>query len=231
MYPAESRIDASRLEPSLIPLIPLDVCYIDRNQLSLYFLSMRQTSGTAFFRAFSDTLARAFRWQRSPATTRPEVVGLNTASMPVLSAPRTWLSDLAWQKVLEFNQSQCQLQNTEPTPNRNSYEAVRQRWESLLRQPMSLIKALDLCKEAHDKSPFVFSNSTTFCLVAKAIVEELAKDLPPVEGHILRNTSANYVSGRVSKRELIEILRIYESKWSRLARVSGNGHMDRAVNG
>ena len=192
---------------------------------------MRQTSGTAFFRSFSDTLARVFRWQRSNVSAKAEVVGLNTGNMAVLSAPRTWFGELAWQKVLEFNGSQCQLQNTQPTPNRDSYEAVRQRWDTLMRQPMSLMKALDLCKEAHDQSPFVFSNSTTFCLVAKTMVEELAKDLPPVEGHILRNTASSYVAGRVSKRELIEILRVYESKWSRFMHIAGNGHMDSAVNG
>jgi len=192
---------------------------------------MRQTSGTAFSRLFSDTLGRLFRWQRSAAPAKAEVVGLNANTMAVLSAPRVWFSELAWQKVLEFNGSQCQLQNTQPTPNRDTYEPVRQRWETLLRQPMSLVKALDLCKETHDKAPFVFSNSTTFCLVAKAMVEELAKELPPVEGHILRNTASSYVAGRVNKRELIEILRIYESKWSRIAQVSGNGYMDRAVNG
>jgi len=190
---------------------------------------MRQTSGTAFFRTFSDTLARVFRWQRSTPTAR-EVVGLK-ANTAVLTAPRTWLGELAWQKVLEFNNAQCQLQNTQPTPNRDAYEGVRQRWETLLRQPMSLVKALDLCKEAHDKAPFVFSNSSTFCLVAKAMVEEIAKDLPPVEGHIVRNTASNYVSGRITKRELIDILRTYESKWSRLVALSTNGHMDRAVNG
>ncbi|HKQ39882.1 MAG TPA: hypothetical protein VJ063_17525 [Verrucomicrobiae bacterium] len=192
---------------------------------------MRQTSGIAFFRAFSDTLGRAFRWQRSTSPPKTDVVGLNASNMAVLSAPRTWLSELAWQKVLEFNSSQCQLQNTQPTPNRDCYEKVRERWESVLRQPMSLVKALDLCKEAHDKSPFVFSNSTTFCMVAKAMIEDLAKDLPSVEGHILRNTASNYVSGRITKRELIEVLRVYESKWSRFVQVSGNGHMDSAVNG
>src|SRR6185436_4714309 len=138
---------------------------IDRGLNSFYFACMRQTSGTAFFRLFSDTLARAFRWQRSPTPPRAEVVGLSATSIAVLSAPRTWLSELGWQKVLEFNHAQCQLQNTEPTPNRNAYDGVRQRWESFLRQPMSLVKALDLCKEAHDKAPFVFSNSSTFCLV------------------------------------------------------------------
>lgn len=191
---------------------------------------MRQSSGIPFFRSFSDTLARALGWQR-PATPRGEVVGLKEKDMAVLTAPRTWLSEMAWQRILQLNSSQCQLQNTQPTPNRDTYEAVRERWESLLQQPMSLVKALDLCKEAHDKAPFVFSNSTTFCLAAKTMVDEIAKDLPAVEGHILRNTAANYVSGRVTKRELMEILRIYESKWSRLVAVSGNGEMDRAVNG
>jgi hypothetical protein len=149
----------------------------------------------------------------------------------VLSAPYPWLSGLSWQKVLEFNSSQCQLQNTQPTPNRASYETARQLWEASLKQPVSLVKALDLCKECHDKSPFVFSNGSTFCLVAKAMVEELAGGLPPVEGHILRNTAANYVTGRVSKRELIEILRIYESKWSLLVNISGNGHVEAPPNG
>jgi hypothetical protein len=195
---------------------------------------MRQTSGTAFFRLFSGALSRAFRWQRSPPSPAPQTnrnLVQNDGTIAVLSAPRTWLNELAWQKVLEFNHSQCQLQNTQPTPNLKSYEAVRQRWESVLQQPMSLLKALDLCKECHDKSPFVFSNSSTFCNVAKAMVEEIAKDLPAVEAHILRNTASNYISGRVAKRELIDILRVYESKWSHLARVSANGHVDRAVNG
>ena len=145
--------------------------------------------------------------------------------MPVLSAPRAWLTQLSWDRVVGFNNSQCQLQNAQPT-NHQSYEKVRQLWEAALGQPMSLVKALDLCKECHDKSPFVFSNSSTFCLVAKAMVEDLAKDLPPVESHIVRSTVANYISGRITKRELIKILRVYESRWCLLAQPSGNnGHV------
>jgi hypothetical protein len=191
---------------------------------------MRQSSGTAFFRTFSDTLARAFRWQRaaSPRVSPKAGAAQNT---PVLSAPRSWLTPLSWEKVLTFNNSQCQLQNAQPARNEEAYEAVRQLWEATVDQPMSLVKALDLCKQCHDKAPFVYSNSSTFCLIAKAMVEDLAKDLPPVEGHIVRTTSANYVSGRISKRELMEILRVYESKWCLLAQPSSNGHMDQAANG
>jgi hypothetical protein len=194
---------------------------------------MRQTSGTAFFRSFSDTLARAFRWQRgsSPQVSSKAGPDSNERAMPVLSAPRVWLIALPWDKVLNFNQSQCQLQNAQPSRNQESYDTARQLWETALNQPMSLVKALDLCKQCHDKSPFVFSNSSTFCLVAKAMVEDLVKDLPPVEAHIIRATVANYISGRVSKRELMKILRIYESKWCLLAHISGNGHVDLAANG
>jgi|SRR5687767_3902280 len=189
---------------------------------------MRQTSGATFFRSFSETLARAFRWQRTaaapafaPETAKPKVA--------VLSAPRVWLNEFSWDKVLSFNQAQCQLQNTQTTQNPKSYEAVRQLWESRLGQPMSLVKALDFCKECHDQSPFVFSNSSTFCQVAKALVESLVATLPSVEAHIVRTTTAHYVSGKVSKRELIEILRMYESKWAALAQVAGDGQLDSAA--
>lgn len=204
-------------------------CYIDRSSNTFYLAVMRQTSGSAFFRTFSDTLARAFRWQRSASTTAPAQASArrSTKPMAILSAPRPWLSQLSWEKILSFNESQCQLQNTQPTPNRESYDTARQFWDGCLGQPMSLVKALDLCKTCHDKAPFVFSNSSTFCLVARTIVEDLAKGLPPVEAHILRNTAASYIVSRVSKRELLEILRVYESKWSWLTHVSGNGHVEK----
>jgi hypothetical protein len=190
---------------------------------------MGQSSGTAFFRSFSDTLARAFRWPRASTAAAPAKIStverIRTAKT-VLSAPRRWLSELPWERVQGLNHSQCQLQNTQPTPNRGSYDAVRQLWEAAHGQPMSLVKALDLCKESHDKAPFVFSNGRTFCLVANAMLEDLVKSLPPVEGHIVRTTAANYVSGRVRKRELLQILRIYESKWSLLSDLSRNGHIE-----
>lgn len=196
---------------------------------------MRQTSGAAFLRSFSDTLARVFRWSRSaPSEANPvDVRGRGHAEaaskvITVLSAPRPWLKEFTWERVVNFNQSQCQLQNTQ-SANSDSHEAARQIWEARFAQPMSLVKALDLCKQSHDEAPFVFSSSSTFCMVAKAMVETLARDLPPVEAHIVRTTTAHYVSGRVTKRELISILRVYESKWSALAQArlnasARNGH-------
>src|SRR2546423_3773307 len=191
---------------------------------------MRQSSGTALFRSFSETLARAFRWHRGSTATRPIKVGAvqqSSMAKAVLSAPRTWLSDISWDKLQSLNLSQCELQSTQPTPNRDCYDAVRQAWDAAHNQPMSLGKALDLCKESHDKAPFVFSNSSTFCLVAKTMIEDLVKSLPAVEAHIVRGTATNYVAGRVRKRELLEILRIYESKWSALTHESRNGHVEK----
>jgi hypothetical protein len=182
------------------------------------------------FRSFSDTLARAFRWHRGRAAAtagKTEVVERIPSAKAVLSAPRLWLSELSWEKLQSMNASQCQLQNTQPTPNRRSHDLVRQAWEGAHGHPMSLVKALDLCKESHDKVPFVFSNSSTFCLAAKAMLEELVKSLPPVEAHIVRATASNYVSGKVRKRELLHVLRMYESKWSQLAYESRNGHMEK----
>lgn len=144
--------------------------------------------------------------------------------MPVISAPHPWLHDFHWEKVLTLNQAQCQLQNTQMTPNPKSYDQVKGLWEQRAIERMPLEKALDLCRECEQKAPFVFSNTSTFSQVGKALVEELVKGLPSLEAHIVRNTVVRYVSGNVTRKELFDILRFYETKWRPgLDKLSSNG--------
>ncbi len=89
---------------------------------------------------------------------------------------------------------------------------------------MPLEAALDFCRECEQKRPFVFSNSSTFAHVGKSLVQELVKNLPPLEAHIVGNTTAHYITGTISKRELFDILHFYETKWEPgLDRISRNG--------
>jgi hypothetical protein len=91
-------------------------------------------------------------------------------------------------------------------------------------QNISLEKALDFCRECEQRAPFVFSNTSTFSQVGKGLIEDIAKNLPSVEAHIIRNTVAHYVSGTVAKKELFDILRFYETQWRPgLDKASGNG--------
>ena len=150
--------------------------------------------------------------------------------MPVISAPHPWLTEFNWEKVLTVNQAQCQLQNTQTTPNPKSYDLVKGLWEQRATQKMPLEKALDFCRECEAKLPFVFSNTSTFSQVAKALVEDLVKGLPPLEAHIVRNTVARYVSSQITKKELFDILRFYEAKWRPgLDKLSSNGASEHPI--
>ena len=193
---------------------------------------MRQISGTHFFKSFSDGLFRAFRSPRaaSPMTnTRCTEPSTSTSaqphpSMPSLDTARPWFNEFPWEKVLTTNQSQCKLQNTQTTPNPKSYDRVKDQWEQRIAQNMSLGQALDFCRECEQRAPFVFSNTSTFSQVGRGLIEDLVKSLPSVEGHIIRNTVAHYVAGTVTKKELFDILRFYETQWRPgLEKASGNG--------
>ena len=187
---------------------------------------MRQITGTHFFKSFSDGLFRAFRGTRTTSEALPAGYSRTDThhSVPSLTGPRAWLDGFPWEKVLTTNQAQCQLQNTQTTPNPKCYDGVKAEWEKRFGQDMSLEKALDLCRQCEQKAPFVFSNTSTFSQIARGVVEDLVKHLPSVEAHIVRNTAAHYVTGTVSKKELFDILRFYETQWRPgLNKLSGNG--------
>ena len=196
---------------------------------------MRQISGTHFFKAFSGGLSRAFKHQRPSSnnhvteSAKPVVAAHSgfpsqtSASVPAISTPRQWLRELDWDKLVAINQAQCQLQNTQTTPNPKSYGQVRDTWNGRVTESMSLQEALDLCKQCQDKVPFIFSNTSTFSLVVKELLKEVIQGLPTLEAHIVQNTAAGYVTDKVSKKELADILRYYETQWALAGKTSRNG--------
>jgi hypothetical protein len=210
-------------------------CVVDRILRKVYYFVVRQITGTHFFKSFSDGLFRAFRGSRaagtirtsgeggraeepshSQAQTRANVIGVNSV--------RGWLGAFPWEKVLTLNQGQCELQNTQTTPNPKTYDGVKAQWEQRIQRNMSLGDALDFCRECEQKAPFVFSNKSTFSQVGRGVVDDLVKSLPSVEAHIVRNTVAHYVTGTVSKKELFDVLQFYEAQWRPgLEKISGNG--------
>ena len=116
------------------------------------------------------------------------------------------------------------MQNTQMTPNPKMFDEVKQHWEQNASRNMTIVQALDFCRDCETRAPFVFSNMSTFSQVGKALVDDLVKRLPGLEAHIVRNTAARYVSGQVTKKELTDILRFYERTWRPgLDKISSNG--------
>jgi hypothetical protein len=126
---------------------------------------------------------------------------------------KQWLSTVPWETVLSVNQALCQAQNTPHQPKDKACVQARQVWEKAVPQPMSLPEVLDVCRRCHELAPFRFNNGNTFAAISKTLVEDWLKRLPPVEAQIIRTTVAHYVAGQVGKKELLQVLRHFETTW------------------
>ena len=122
---------------------------------------------------------------------------------------------MPWETVLNINQALCQAQKTKHQAKEKSFEAARQLWEKAVPKAMSLAEVLELCRRCQDLGPFVFNNGNTFASISTTLVEDFTRVLPAVEAQILRTTVSHYVAGQVGKKELLQVLRHVETRWTR----------------
>ena len=126
------------------------------------------------------------------------------------SVERHWLEAVPWESVLEINRALCQAQQVEQVTKAQALATARQCWDQAIKKPMGLADVLQVCRECHDAGPFVFNNGNTFGSVAKTLITDWLKNLPPLEAEIVRATVSHYVVGLVGKRELLDILKHFE---------------------
>ena len=117
-----------------------------------------------------------------------------------------WLSTVPWDSVLAVNKALCLAQKHEPEFNTQGLEATRQLWQGAVARTLSLKEVLDLCRQCRELGPFTFNNGNTFAAVARTLVEDCLKSLPPVEAQIVRTTVGHYIVGLVGQRELAQVL-------------------------
>lgn len=115
-----------------------------------------------------------------------------------------------WDSVLAVNKALCQAQKFESLNDAKGYEPARRLWEKSVEKSMSLPEALDICHDCHALGPFTFNNGNTFAAIARTLVEEQLKLVPPVEAQILRTTMCHYIVGLIGRKELQQVLRHFE---------------------
>jgi hypothetical protein len=125
---------------------------------------------------------------------------------------KQWLAHVPWDSVVTLHAALCRDRQLDTGQNAKAYETARQLWERTLPRTLPLPEVLDVCRQCHDLLPFAFNNANTFSAIAKTLIEECAKRLPPVEAQILRVTVAHYVVGLIGRRELTQVLRHFETK-------------------
>src|SRR3954469_17289565 len=129
------------------------------------------------------------------------------------SEMETFTSLLSWEEVQAMNELLCKQQSTGFHTNQ-SLETARKVWMEAVRKNVSLKDVLELCRRCHEMAPFTFNNGNTFAGVARKLIEDWVKTLPPVEGQIVNNTIGHYVAGMISRKELEKVLNHFRTSWS-----------------
>lgn len=61
--------------------------------------------------------------------------------------------------------------------------------------------------------PFFVYNGATFCRIAERMLEDSLKAMAPVDVQIVRNTVGHYIAGTVDKKELLAVLKHFQTSW------------------
>ena len=129
-----------------------------------------------------------------------------------MSSERNWLSAVPWESVVSLNKALCQAQKLEPLHNAKGFPAVMRLWEASVPRKLAFRAVIEVCHEAFQFSPFTFNNGNTFAAIARTLLEEPLKDVPPVEAQIIRTTVCHYIVDLIGAKELQQVLRHFEGR-------------------
>ena len=126
---------------------------------------------------------------------------------------RDWFRGSSWETILSLNASLCEAQQNPQQLRDQACRAARQAWEQGCASRLSLPDAIDVCRRCYDLGPFVFNNGNTFAAAARKMLEDWLQLLPPVEAQITRTTVGHYVVGQITRKEMVDVLANFESRW------------------
>lgn len=124
----------------------------------------------------------------------------------MIDISKAWLGAVPWESVQTLNQALCQAQKAQYATNAKSFASVGVRWQNAVPRTSGLVETLDLIRACREALPFTFNNGNTFAAVAKTLVDDWVKSLPPIEAQIVRTTVCHYVAGQVGRKELLQVL-------------------------
>ena len=115
---------------------------------------------------------------------------------------RSWLEPFDWGFVTEVNRGLCKQKNALHKPTSDGHPRAQNLWEKNRSQKLTLIEALQICRECHRLAPFCFYNGNTFAAIARDFITEAFPKLAPDKAHILRSIAGHIVAGTATEVEM-----------------------------
>jgi hypothetical protein len=112
---------------------------------------------------------------------------------------REWLANYSWDFVTAQNAMLCEAKSALHKPTSDGHEPTKALWESRHREPMTLEKAVSLCRSCHRLAPFCFYNGNTFTAIIRDVIRSL--NLPADQAVVVRSLAEHIVAGVASEEE------------------------------
>jgi hypothetical protein len=119
-----------------------------------------------------------------------------------LQGRAAFIKNWDWQFVTSFNQGSCKRGKAQFGHNSEAHAQVRQRWETLCPQTLTLGEALDFLFQCHRAAPFLFFNGNTFGEIARRIVDAVFIEFPLARRREAASLAAHYVAGVLDRKSM-----------------------------
>ena len=121
--------------------------------------------------------------------------GKRAGEQSPLQGRAAFIKNWDWQFVTSFNRGACERGKAQFGNNSEAHDRVRQRWETLRTQTLTLGEALDFLFQCHRAAPFLFFNGNTFGEIARRIVDAVFVEFPLSRRREAASLAAHYVAG------------------------------------
>jgi hypothetical protein len=128
--------------------------------------------------------------------------GKRVGEQSPLQGRAAFIKNWDWQFVTSFNQGSCERGKAQFGHNSETHGQVRQRWETLQNQTLTLGEALDFQLQCHRAAPFLFFNGNTFGEIARSIVDAVFIEFPLSRRREAASLAAHYVAGVLDRKSM-----------------------------
>ena len=119
-----------------------------------------------------------------------------------LQGRAAFIKNWDWQSVTSFNRGACERGKAQFGHNSEAHAQVRQRWETVHPQVLTLGEALDFLLQCHRSAPFLFFNGNTFGEIARRIVDAVFVEFPLARRREAGSLAAHYVAGVLDRKSM-----------------------------
>jgi hypothetical protein len=128
--------------------------------------------------------------------------GKRAGQQSPLQGRAAFIKNWDWQFVTGLNRGSCERGKAQFGNSSEAHDRVRERWEGLRPQILTLGEALDFRFQCHRAAPFLFFNGNTFGEIARRIVDAVFLEFPLSRRREAASLAAHYVAGVLDRLSL-----------------------------